>query len=962
MTAAERAPATTRDRATRATRDGDSDAEFFGAGATPNASDARDATTASAHDSAGSDEGARGDGDGKLDAANGTRAMTRAEKVKDAIRRAKEAAKAGIVNVPRGSAARAKHGLATSAKALREKEEGDTRRRLDENKMARAAMKAASAGTQKRTMFDTTRLENFLDHGDESEADWNAADSDEDEDEASAIAKYGDDDETRSLFVMHPTTKLRQYWDFLQIFLLLYIAISVPYRIGFSEPSYGLWYVADFLVDIYFYIDMFFNFFTAYWETSADDDDFHYVTNLWKIQKHYLKGWFIPDAISLIPVDYVSRSIDGTLTCSWESEAACGAAAENSQVPEVLRLFKMLRLLRVMRTGRILERYQENLMRVYKMVTLGRLLALLVLLSHWMACAYAYVYDFQREDASGVESHKSEMYVAALFWSVQTLTTVGYGNVVPTTVDERVIAILVMITGGFVFSAIISGVNMSMDEDSPGNRFAVLMNHVRELLSEHKMPNGLKSRVRSHYKASAKPQKLVNRDIIQPLPEAIRADVNFYIYGKALSIGLKANGTVQPDGIVIEILCRTMDTHMYARGARICYPYELADKFIITLNGRVSYSPDEASGFHHAHVQKIKRKRLREQQIELAEEKGLLRGPGTVLNPGLLSGFYKGMLCAMPFDKHVEALVMDHAVFYDICAQHQPTLLRNFEDEFLHALQALNKPKMARIALSECDMRRFLEETTRNVCSNWRELLQQERAQEDTKRRAREQAGAIGTVTAGGFKDTNVPVSGAAPGATIGAIKLAMQQMHADIVNISEQIAQVMIAVKEVQVVGQDTASNVSHIIISNDTIEEKQLNMELNVEAVYQSLQQIASNGLSMEAGGWHSGGGGGGKQVFDFRKSGSQSGGAGGGKDAAPFSALQSDAIREKIEQAAKRGTKLSVTTHIDNEEEVWERERRPPTVGIQGIRRVDPDRARARQAEKDKYRADGVLRDAL
>jgi hypothetical protein len=196
----------------------------------------------------------------------------------------------------------------------------------------------------------------------------------------------------------------------------------------------------------------------------------------------------------------------------------------------------------------------------------------------------------------------------------------------------------------------------------------------------------------------------------------------------------------------------------------------------------------------------------------------------------------------------------------------------------------------------------------------------------------------------------------------MGAIKLAMQQMHADIVNISEQIAQVMIAVKEVQVVGQDTASNVSHIIISNDTIEEKQLNMELNVEAVYQSLQQIASNGLSMEAGGWHGGGGGGGKQVFDFRKSGSQSGGAGGGKDAAPFSALQSDAIREKIEQAAKRGTKLSVTTHIDNEEEVWERERRPATVGIQGIRRVDPDRARARQAEKDKYRADGVLRDAL
>ena len=950
-----RARATTR-HAPRATPDAaDSDDEFFGPGATP--SENAPTTTASAHDSAGSDEGANGDGERNANGDGPKRAMTRAEKMKEAIRKAKEAAKAGIVNVPRGSVARAKHGLAMKPEELREREEADTMRRLDELKVAKAATMAAAAAKQKETAFDTTRLEDFLDHGDESEADWNAADSDDDDNNAAAIVKYGDDDETRSLFVMHPTTKLRRYWDFLQIFLLLYIAISVPYRIGFSEPSYGIWYVVDFLVDIYFYIDMFFNFFTAYWETSADDDDFHYVTNLWKIQKHYLKGWFLPDAISLLPIDYVSRSIDGTLACSWESEAACGAAAANSKVPEVLRLFKMLRLLRVMRTGRILERYQESLMRVYKIVTLGRLLALLVLLSHWMACAYAYVYNFEREDASGVESHKSEMYVAALFWSVQTLTTVGYGNVVPTTVDERIIAILVMITGGFVFSAIISGVNMSMDEDSPGNRFAVLMNHVRELLSEHKMPSGLKSRVRSHYKASAKPQKLVNRDIIQPLPEAIRADVNFYIYGKAMSIGLRASGTVRPQGIIVEILCRTMDTHMYARGARICYPYELADKLIITLHGRISYSPDEATGFYHSGVQKIKRKRLREQQIELAEEKGLLRGPGTVLNPGLLSGFYKGMLCAMPFDKHVEALVMDHSVFYDMCAQHQPTLLRNFEDEFLNSLQALNKPKMARIALSECDMRRFLEETTRNVCSNWRELLENDRAQEDAKRLAREQAGAIGTVTAGGFKDMNVPNAGTTPGATIGAIKLAMQQMHADIVNISEQIAQVMIAVKEVQVVGQDTASNVSHIIISNDTIEEKQLNMELNVEAVYQSLQQIATNGLSMEAGGWH---GGGGKQVFDFRKSGSQSGGGGGGIDASQFSALQSDAIREKIEQAAKRGTKLSVTTHIDNEEEVWERERRRPTVGIQGIRRIDPDKARARGAET--RRADDLLRDAL
>ena len=893
---------------------------------------ARDGGDGSVNDSAGSDEGVAGTKSGE------EKPKTRGQKMMDAMRRAKDRAKAGIVNIPKGSTTRAKHGLAKNRGDIRKEKEDAAKQRIESERLGQVA----SLMKSQRKQFDISLLDDFLE---KEENGFNLfGDDEDDEDEMKQTAKYEDDDEYRSIFVMHPTTKLRQYWDFLQVFLLLYIAISVPYRLGFSEPSYGPWYVADFFVDIYFYVDMVFNFFTAYWETSADDDDFHYVTNLWKIQKHYLKGWFTLDALSLLPIDYISRSIDGTSACSWESELACGDAAKTTQVPEALRLLKMLRLLRVVRTTRILERYQETLLRIYKLVTIGRLLALLVLLSHWMACLYAYVYNFQREDASGVDGKKNHMYIAALFWSVQTLTTVGYGNVVPTTVSERIIAIIVMITGGFVFSAIISGVNMSMDEDSPGNRFAVRMNHVRELLAEHKMPSGLKSRVRSHYKQSVQPQKLVNRDIINPLPEAIRADVNFYIYGKAMAKGLRASGNVAPEGIIIEILCRTMDTHMFARGTRLCYPYELAEKLIITLNGRVTYSPDEASGFHHADVMKIKRKSLREQQIELAEEKGLLRGPGTVINPGLLSGFHKGILCAMPFDKNVEALTMESGVFYDMCAQHQPELLRNFQDEFLHSLSELNKPKMARIALSECDMRKFLEPTTRNVCSNWRELLEDERKSEDKKKREREQVGALGVVQSGGMKDFET-TTGTSTGATVSAIKLALQQMHADIVHVSEQIAQVMVVCKDTCSMSESAGGDIARLIISNDSIEEKQINMELNVEAVYQALQNIVARdgGAGMEAMGWSGGGAsmrGGGrsmnkKQVYDFTKSG-DGGAAGTSKGVAPFSALQSDAIRARIEEAARKGTKISVTSHVDKSEETWERERKP-TVGIQRIRKT-------------------------
>jgi len=940
------------------------DEEFFGP--TPNASRASipvlptDEHAAAPTDSAGSDEGTDGGGNAARVA---RRPKTTAEKLEAVKLKALEEAKKGIVNVPRGSATKAKHGLAISLEEDEKRKQAEYDRKMLDAQVA-AALKESQKPERKSSTkaFDVNQLADFLAADVDAEDHW----SDESEDDPTSN-KYADDDEARSWFVLHPTTKLRRYWDFLQIFLLLYIAISVPYRIGFSEPSYGAWYMIDFFIDMYFYIDMVLNFFTAYWE-SGDDDDFHYVTSLWKIQKHYLKGWFLPDVISLLPIDYVSRLMDGTATCSWQSESACGAAAQTSSVPEGFRIFKMIRLLRVLRAARIFERYQETLLRVYKWVTIARLVSALMLLSHWMACLYAYVYNFQREDASGEEGLKSEMYIAALFWSVQTLTTVGYGNVVPTTVDERLVAILVMIMGGFAFAAIISGVNMATDADSPGNRFAVLMNHVRELLASHKMPSGLKSRVTSHYKASNQPQKLVNRDIINPLPEAIRADVNFFIYGKAMAIGLKSSGLVQPAGIVIEILCRTMDTKIYTRGMRLCYPYELAENVIITLNGRISYSADEASGFFHSDVSKIKRRRLREQQIELAEEKGILRGPGTLLNPGLLSGFFKGILCAMPFDKSVEVLALRHESLYDMCAQHQQELLRNFEDEFLHTLQCLNKPKMVRIALSEANKRRFFEDESRNVCSNWRQLLEEERVKEDGLRVEKERAGALAAVTSRSFNDSSGDLNrSATPGATMGAIKLSMQQMHADIVNISEQIQQVMVTARDTQITSQEAAAAVSKLILSNDVIEEKQLAMELNVEAVYQAVQNLATDSLNMEAGGWQASGGSGGgnHRSFDFRPKDDGSGG-GRGKQVgvAPYNVLQSDAIREKIEEAAKKGKKISITKHVDTEEQTWERERRPD-VGIQGIRRTSQrelNDKRLHPTHSKAANADHVFRDHL
>ena len=60
-------------------------------------------------------------------------------------------------------------------------------------------------------------------------------------------------------------------WDFLLIAMLLYVAITVPLRIGFewtSAPGSSYWWI-DVFVDLLFIFDVLLNFLTAYRDDEA---------------------------------------------------------------------------------------------------------------------------------------------------------------------------------------------------------------------------------------------------------------------------------------------------------------------------------------------------------------------------------------------------------------------------------------------------------------------------------------------------------------------------------------------------------------------------------------------------------------------------------------------------------------------------------------------------------------------
>jgi voltage-gated potassium channel len=124
----------------------------------------------------------------------------------------------------------------------------------------------------------------------------------------------------------------------------------------------------------------------------------------------------------------------------------------------LLRLARLARVLRLLRLGRlaaVLSRAGIVTRRVFKRRGLGYVAMLTLLLALGLGVAFALV-----EERSLIDG---------IWWSVVTLTTVGYGDVFPVTQAGRLVAAVLMILGiGFVafITATVAATFVDSDDDS----------------------------------------------------------------------------------------------------------------------------------------------------------------------------------------------------------------------------------------------------------------------------------------------------------------------------------------------------------------------------------------------------------------------------------------------------------------------------------------------------------------
>ncbi|KAF8102815.1 hypothetical protein N665_0194s0028 [Sinapis alba] len=308
---------------------------------------------------------------------------------------------------------------------------------------------------------------------------------------------------------------LQWIWEAFLVVLVVYTAWVSPFEFGFLRKPRPPLSITDNIVNGLFAIDIIMTFFVAYLDKSS----YLLVDDQKLIAFKYLRSWFFLDLISTIP-----------------SEVAMKISSQS------YGLFNMLRLWRLRRVGALFARLEKDRKFDYFWVRCAKLICVTLFAVHCAACFY-YLMAARNHDPAKtwigasnenfLEESLGIRYVTSMYWSITTLTTVGYGDLHPVNTKEMIFDIFYMLFNlGLIAYLIGNMTNLVVHGTSRTRNFRDTIQAASNFSSRNHLPPRLEDQMLAHLclKYRTDSEGLQQQETLDALPKAIRSSVSHFLF------------------------------------------------------------------------------------------------------------------------------------------------------------------------------------------------------------------------------------------------------------------------------------------------------------------------------------------------------------------------------------------------------------------------------------------------
>ncbi|WP_032913963.1 cyclic nucleotide-binding domain-containing protein [Leptospira santarosai] len=352
---------------------------------------------------------------------------------------------------------------------------------------------------------------------------------------------------------------MRILWDVVIFVCILYASVESPLRIVLSyEQGFtvnGLYILVDLLYfgDILYYI------------FSPEFVKGRRVYIQKKNILRYLRTWFFFDFIAAFPFELVAQRI---------------LEIDLTSHPYLFLLFGITRIVKVVRVPAILHRLNlafKPAPGVLRLVLLGFWISIV---AHWCAVGWLYMDELNSAKTGWDE------YVKALYWSVMTLATVGYGDVLPVTTNQRIYVILVMMLGAAVYATVIGNIasilgNLDLIRAAQLKR----MSQVDSYLRARNLPYLIRRKIRDYYMYIMERGFGENeKELLSDLPLSLQREVKIHLHRELLE---KVPFLKGAEAALVTTLVFSLKHHIFLPGDIIFRKGDIGHNLYILSEGKV---------------------------------------------------------------------------------------------------------------------------------------------------------------------------------------------------------------------------------------------------------------------------------------------------------------------------------------------------------------------------------------